>query len=66
MKQLEKKLVEDWVIEKLKEKGWNYIESEKLNRLSFDEPLLIEDLKKKILEINKDTELTEDDLECSN
>jgi type I restriction enzyme R subunit len=62
MRQLEKKLVEDWVIEKLKEKGWNYVEAEKLERLSFDEPLLIEDLKKKILEINKDTELTEDDL----
>jgi len=60
--QLEKKLIEDWAIEKLKEKGWNYIESEKLNRLSFDEPLLVEDLKKKILEINKDTELTEEDL----
>jgi type I restriction enzyme R subunit len=62
MRQLEKKLVEEWVIEKLKEKGWNYVEAEKLERLSFDEPLLIEDLKKKILEINKDTELTEDDL----
>jgi len=61
-RQLEKKLVEDWVIEKLKERGWNYIEPEKLNRLSFDEPLLIEDLKRKILEINKDTELTEEDL----
>jgi type I restriction enzyme R subunit len=62
MKQLEKKLVEDWVIDKLKERGWNYVESEKLDRLSFDEPLLVEDLKKKILEINKDTELTEEDL----
>ena len=62
MRQLEKKLVEDWVIEKLKEKGWNYIEAEKLNRLSFDEPLLVEDLKKKILDINKDTELTGEDL----
>jgi type I restriction enzyme R subunit len=62
MRQLEKKLVEEWVIEKLKEKGWNYVEAEKLERLSFDEPLLIEDLKRKILEINKDTELTEDDL----
>jgi type I restriction enzyme R subunit len=62
MRQLEKKLVEEWVIEKLKEKGWNYIEAEKLERLSFDEPLLVEDLKKKILEINKDIELTEDDL----
>jgi type I restriction enzyme R subunit len=62
MRQLEKKLVEEWVIEKLKEKRWNYIEAEKLDRLSFDEPLLIEDLKKKILDINKDTELTEEDL----
>jgi len=60
--QLEKKLVEDWATEKLKERGWNYVESEKLNRLSFDEPLLVEDLKKKILEINRDTELTEEDL----
>ena len=59
---LEKKLVEDWAIEKLKEKGWNYVESEKLNRLNFDEPLLLEDLKKKILEINKDTELVGEDL----
>ena len=62
VKQLEKKLVEDWAIEKLKEKGWNYVESEKLNRLSFDESLLLDDLKKKILEINKDTELVEEDL----
>jgi len=60
--QLEKKLVEDWVIEKLKKRGWNYVEVEKLERLSFDEPLLVEDLKKKILEINRDTELTEEDL----
>jgi len=60
--QLEKKLVEDWAIKKLKEKGWNYVEAENLNRLSFDEPLILDDLKKKILEINKDTELVEEDL----
>ncbi len=60
----EKKLVEDWAIEKLKEKGWNYVESDKLNRPSIDEPLLIEDLKRKILEINKDVELAEEDLKA--
>jgi type I restriction enzyme R subunit len=59
---LEKKLVEEWVIEKLKEKGWNYVESENLNRIILDEPLLIENLKEKILGINKDTEITEEDL----
>jgi len=62
--QLEKKLVEYWAIEKLKEKGWNYVESERLNRPDIDEPLLVEDLKRKILEINKDFELTEDDLKA--
>ncbi|GIW66998.1 MAG: type I restriction endonuclease [Candidatus Parcubacteria bacterium] len=61
---LEKKLVEDYVIEKLKGVGWNYIEVEKLNRVSFDEPLLIDDLKRKVGEINKDIELTEDDLKA--
>lgn len=59
---LEKKLVEDHVIEKLKGLGWKYIEVEKLNRLDLAEPLLIEDLRRKILEINKDIELTEEDV----
>jgi len=61
---LERKLVEEWVIENLREKGWNYIESKNLNRISIDEPLLVEDFKKKILEINKDVELTEEDLKA--
>ena len=60
--QLEQKLAEEWAIDKLKEKGWSYIESDKLNRLSFDEPLLINNLKEKIIRINKDIELTEEDL----
>jgi len=61
---LEKELVEGWIIERLKEKGWNYVESGRLNRPGIDEPLLVEDLKRKILEINKDFELTEDDLKA--
>jgi hypothetical protein len=48
---LEKKLVEERVIEKLKDRGWIYVESENLNRIILDEPLLIENLKKKILGI---------------
>jgi len=62
VKLLEKTLVEDWAIENLIERGWKYIEPEKLNRASFDEPLLIEDLKRKILEINKNLRLTDEDL----
>jgi len=62
VKLLEKRLVEDWAIEKLIEKGWNYVEAEKLNRPGFEEPLLIEDLKRKILEINRNIALTDEDL----
>jgi len=59
---LEKKLVEDWVIEKLIEVGWRYVEAGKLERVSFDEPLLTDVLKKKIRGINEDVELVEDDI----
>jgi len=59
--QLEKKLVEEWMIEKLKENGWNYIESENLKRASLDEPLLLDVLERKILDINQ-TDLTDEDV----
>ncbi|MCX7832152.1 MAG: HsdR family type I site-specific deoxyribonuclease [Actinobacteria bacterium] len=62
MKHLEKEIVEFYVIEKLKECGWKYIQPEHLERFSFDEPLLISDLKRKLIEINKDVNLTEEDL----
>ena len=59
---LEKKLVEEWVIEKLKDKGWHYPKPEELKRRNIEEPLLIDNLKRKILEINKNIPLTEEDL----
>ena len=59
---LEKRLVEDWVMERLRETGWKYVEAEKLERVSFDEPLLMDVLKKKLLDINRDIKLVEDDL----
>jgi type I restriction enzyme R subunit len=62
MMQLEKKLVEDWIIEELKKRGWNYIQFKDLKILDSNNPLLTQDLKRKILEINKDIELIEDDL----
>lgn len=63
MLNLEKKIVEDFIIEKLKETGWQYVENQKLPRVAFDEPLLIEVLKKKIIQINKNINLTDADLE---
>jgi len=58
---LEKKLVEDYVVESLVNKGWVYKKPEELTRVSLDEPLLIDNLKQKIVEINKDVEFTDDD-----
>lgn len=63
MLNLEKKIVEDFIIGKLKEIGWRYLENQKLPRINFDEPLLVEILKKKILQINKEVNLTDTDLD---
>ncbi len=49
-------------MERLRETGWKYVEAEKLERVSFDEPLLMDVLKKKLLDINRDIKLVEDDL----
>lgn len=39
----EKSTVEDYIIEKLKERGWKYIPGEELEREDYAEPLLIND-----------------------
>jgi type I restriction enzyme R subunit len=62
MMQLERKLVEEPVIENLQRKGWRYVEAKDLKRVSIEEPLLIEDLRRKIFEINEDVELTDEDV----
>ena len=59
---LEKELVEDWVIEKLKETGWKYVETKELERIGLDEPLLEDKLKEKIKVINDNIELVDEDL----
>ena len=49
----EKVLVEDYIIEKLQEKGWKYISSDELERDSYEEPLLIPNLVRALKRINK-------------
>ncbi len=38
----EKSLVEDYIIEKLTEKGWRFVLASELERESFSEPLLLD------------------------
>lgn len=52
----EKTLIEDYISEKLKEKGWNEIPSEQLEREGYDEFLLIPVLSKIIKKLNTDIE----------
>ena len=58
----EKSTVEDYIIEKLKEKGWEYIPGEELEREDYSEPLLISDFIKAIRKINKNLELSGSDV----
>lgn len=49
-------MLEDYVVEKFQDKGWKFIPASELNRESYKEPLLIENLKRKLKELNEDIE----------
>jgi type I restriction enzyme R subunit len=49
----EKRLVEDYIIERLVEKGWQFVRAEDLERESLEEPLLIPNLIRALQKINK-------------
>lgn len=50
----EKSLVEDYIIEKLTEKGWRFVPANELERESFSEPLLLNNLVRAIKRLNTD------------
>ena len=50
----EKNLVEDYIIKQLQDKGWQFVPADELERVSFEEPLLISSLIRAIQRINKD------------
>jgi len=49
----EKIIVEDYIIEKLQNKGWQFVPSNELERENLEEPLLIPNLIRSIQKINK-------------
>ncbi|MFQ6087527.1 MAG: type I restriction endonuclease subunit R [Candidatus Methanofastidiosia archaeon] len=57
----EKSAVEDYIIEKLKERGWEFRKADELERESYQEPLLEKDLVRAIKRIN-DFDFTESDV----
>ena len=58
----EKKLVEDYIIGRLQERGWQFIPADELDRTSYDEPLLIPNLIKALKRINAHLNITDDEL----
>lgn len=58
----EKTLVEDYITEKLIEKGWQFIPSDKLERDRYEDVLLIPVLRRALERINKSKNLKEEDI----
>jgi len=59
----ERRLVEDYIIERLTSvKNWRFVDARNLKRDDLREPLLIPDLIDAIKRLNKDVELTEGDI----
>jgi type I restriction enzyme R subunit len=55
-------IVEDYIVQKLEEKGWRFVHSNDLERDSYEEPLLIPNLARAIKRINKDTGIGEEEI----
>ncbi|MDD5689740.1 MAG: type I restriction endonuclease, partial [Caldisericia bacterium] len=58
----EKSLVEDCIIDKLKEKGWKFVDADSLERVSYEEPLLITSLSRNLGVINKDSGIRDEEI----
>jgi len=58
----EKTAIEDYIVEKLQDKGWRYVPADELERESYDEPLLVNNLIRKIRELNAKAGLGDEEI----
>jgi len=58
----EKKLVEDYLIDRLREEKWKFIPAEELERSDIREPLLIPTLTRALKLLNKDLKITDEEI----
>lgn len=58
----EKSLVEDYFVEELKKKGWNFVLSEDLERETIEEPLLTPTLIRSLKKINRDIGISDEEI----
>jgi len=62
LEQIERKLVEDYLIDGLQIRGWRFVQAKNLERESITEPLLIENFKRALKELNADTGISEEEI----
>jgi len=62
MKFTEKSIVEDYIIKQLQAKGWRFVPADELEREGFEEPLLIPNLVRAILRINKELDVGDEEI----
>ena len=58
----EKSVVEDYLVGKLKEKGWTFIPADDLHRENYEEPLLTSNLVRQLKNLNADIEIGEEEI----
>jgi type I restriction enzyme R subunit len=62
----EKGTVEDFIIQELQKLGWKYVKPEEMKRMrkkNYEEPLVLENLRKALPAINREVEFTEADID---
>ena len=58
----EGKLVEDYIIKRLQEKGWGFVPADELVRESYQEPLLIPNLVRALKRLNKELDIGDEEI----
>ncbi len=58
----EKKICEDYIIKRLEGKGWKFVPADSLERETYDEPLLIPPLIRAIERINRDLDISDEEI----
>lgn len=61
-KQLEKKLVEDYLVEEFQKRGWVFVKNEDLEREAISEPLLVWNFKESLKRLNEDLDIGEEEI----
>ena len=58
----EGRVVEDYIVKRLQEKGWGFVPADELQRESYQEPLLIPNLVRALKRVNKGFDIGDEEI----